>query len=91
MRPRPSNYVAWGNTDFLMKLYQKAKNEDMIKRDSKWTLVFEDFKSDYQSNIIRQNLMDLANIIEMSPKSCCIIQDSISSINFFLNIDKNCS
>ena len=72
MRPRPSNYVAWGSTDFLIKLYQNAKNMDLIKRDSKWTLVFEDFQSE---KFLKSSLMDLSNRIEMSSQSCCIIQD----------------
>ena len=45
MRPRPSNYIAWGTANELRSIYEKAKSADMIKRDSRWSLVFTDFNT----------------------------------------------
>ena len=81
MRPRPSNYVAWGSTDFLKKLYRKAKETGLVKRDSKWTLVFEDFQ---RAKFSKDELMDLANMIEMTPETCCILQNKFGS-KFFIS------
>jgi len=53
MRPRPSNYVAWGSTAAVTAAYEKAKDEMMVKRDTRWTLVFDDLKSaDFDLNIL---------------------------------------
>jgi hypothetical protein len=35
MRPRPSNFVAWGSTAALTAAYDRALKLDMVKRDSK--------------------------------------------------------
>ena len=42
MRPRPSNYIAWGTTSVLSRTFDRARNFDMVKRDSKWTFVFQE-------------------------------------------------
>ena len=43
MRPRPSNYIAWGTTSVLSRTFDRARNFDMVKRDSKWTFVFQEW------------------------------------------------
>jgi hypothetical protein len=78
MRPRPSNYVAWGSTSLLKSIYQKAKNMNMVKRDTKWTLVFNDFQS---HNFMQNSLMDMANLMSMTADTCCIILDKSSGGN----------
>ena len=35
MRPRPSNYVAWGSTEKVTEAYAKAKEMQMLKRDTR--------------------------------------------------------
>ncbi len=35
MRPRPSNYIAWGSTEGIKKAYRKAKEMQMLKRDTR--------------------------------------------------------
>ncbi len=35
MRPRPSNYVAWGSTEAIKAAYKKAKEMQMLKRDTR--------------------------------------------------------
>ncbi len=70
MRPRPSNYIVWGPTSLIKSTYQRAKEMDMVKRDTKWSLVFTDF----QGNTFSKNsLIDQTNILKMTDSSCCII------------------
>jgi hypothetical protein len=61
MRPRPSNYIAWGTTSVLGRAYERAQKLDMVKRDSKWTLVFEDFLS---NKFEVSNLTEGANLLQ---------------------------
>jgi hypothetical protein len=73
MRPRPSNYVAWGSASSLTGAYSKAKEMGMIKRDTRWTLVFTDLNSD-TFNI--GDLEDQTNFLEMKDaENCCIIKN----------------
>ncbi len=73
MRPRPSNYIAWGSTDSIKRAYAKAKEMQMLKRDTRWTLVFEDLKS---SSFNINDLEDQTNFLEMkSSDNCCIIMN----------------
>ena len=74
MRPRPSNYVAWGSTASLKTAYTKAKTMQMLKRDTRWTLVFEDLKS---AEFSMSELEDQTNFVEMKPTdvNCCIIRN----------------
>ena len=74
MRPRPSNYVAWGSTSALKTAYTKAKTMQMLKRDTKWTLVFEDLQSGMFG---ADELEDQTNFVEMKQTdvNCCIIKN----------------
>lgn len=68
MRPRPSNYIAWGTQDDLTNIYKQAKTKDMIKRDSKWTLVDTSFsKNEFPTN----DLLDWANFMTITEDTCC--------------------
>lgn len=73
MRPRPSNYIVWGSTDKVKEAYEKARTMDMLKRDIRWTLVFEDMKSgDFKNSL----LDDQTNFVEMTDgDNCCIIMN----------------
>ena len=73
MRPRPSNYIAWGNKASLTNAYDMAKKMQMLKRDTRWTLVFEDFAS---SSFNNDMLEDQTNFVHMTgDANCCIIQN----------------
>ena len=72
MRPRPSNYIVWGSQEELQDIYDKAKAKDMIKRDSKWTLVFNDFT---QVDFPQASLKDLTTLMTLTPESCCAVLD----------------
>ena len=83
MRPRPSNYIAWGSTQQLQEIYDKAKNKDMIKRDSKWTLVSTDFGG---NKLKQESLTDLATIITMTDDTCCPLLDKSDSMYYNINL-----
>jgi hypothetical protein len=79
MRPRPSNYVAWGSTAAIKDAYDKAKEMSMIKRDTRWTLVFDDFN---YGSFPKSSLTEQTNFLEMRAKdNCCIIKNEAG--NFF--------
>ena len=72
MRPRPSNYLVWGSQKELEDIYDKAKEKDMIKRDSKWTLIFNDFG---QVDFSQESLKDLTTLMTLTSESCCALLD----------------
>ena len=72
MRPRPSNYLVWGSQGELQDIYGQAKAKDMIKRDSKWTLVFNDFS---QVDFPPDSLKDLTTLMTLDSQSCCAVLD----------------
>ncbi len=85
MRPRPSNYVAWGSTTSIKQAYDKAKSMDMIKRDTRWTLVFEDFNF---ASFPKSSLSDQTNFLEMkNSDDCCIILNQQSTYNFICDYE----
>ena len=79
MRPRPSNYIVWGSTDAVKAAYDKARSMQMLKRDIRWTLVFEDMKSETFKN---SELDDQTNFVEMlDQENCCIIMNKPGETN----------
>ena len=78
MRPRPSNYIAWGTLEEITQIYKEGKAKDMIKRDSKWSLVTTNFAGQQFSQDL---LTDSANIFTMTQDTCCLIQEKAGSIN----------
>ena len=57
----------------VKEAYSKAQSLKMIKRDTRWTLVFEDF--DYGS-FSKNSLSDQTNFLEMRQgDNCCIIKN----------------
>ena len=56
----------------IKEVYTKANQSDLLKRDTRWTLVFEDFKSD---SFDLKKLADQTNILQMTDGSCCKILD----------------
>ena len=57
-----------GNTDMIKNVYSKAKKHQLLKRDTRWTLVFEDFNSD---TFDLNELEDQTNVLRMTDASCC--------------------
>ena len=57
-----------GNTDMIENVYSKAKKHQLLKRDTRWTLVFEDFNSD---TFDLNELEDQTNVLRMTDDSCC--------------------
>jgi len=43
MRPTPSYYIAHGSTAFLSELYTLARKRKMVRRDSRWNFVTQDW------------------------------------------------
>ena len=57
----------------VKEAYNKAKSMKMIKRDTRWTLVFEDFE---YSGFAKNALSEQTNFLEMRhPDNCCIIKN----------------
>ena len=73
-----------GSTDMIKDVYTKANESELLKRDTRWTLVFEDFKS--ESFDLKQ-LADQTNILQMTDGSCCKILDK--GITVYSNINKS--
>ena len=62
--------IITGNTDMIQEVYTKANESELLKRDTRWTLVFEDFSTDrFEIN----QLADQTNILKMPDRSCCKI------------------
>lgn len=77
MRPRPSNYVVWGSSLKVKEAYTKALGMDMLKRDTRWTLVFQDFK---HNDFSLDTVMNQTNFLQMEdPENCCIIMNKIGT------------
>ena len=75
MRPRPSNLVMWGSTKSITDTYKQALDVNMVKRDTKWTLIFDDFQSqEFDHKILTQN----TNVLALRPGSCCGILNEVS-------------
>lgn len=61
--------------------YNKAKSEGMLKRDTRWTLVFEDMKSREFTN---DGLEDQTHFVEMIDQdNCCKILNKKSQFCVF--------
>ena len=62
--------------DYILKVkeaYNKAKSMKMIKRDTRWTMVFEDFE---YGGFSKNSLAEQTNFLEMRHgDNCCIIKN----------------
>ena len=68
----------------IKDVYTKANQSELLKRDTRWTLVFEDFKSE---SFDLKRLADQTNILQMTEGSCCKILDK--GITVYSNINKS--
>ena len=66
----------------IKDVYTKANQSELLKRDTRWTLVFEDFKS--ESFDLKQ-LADQTNILQMMEGSCCKILDKGITVYSIIN------
>ncbi|XP_071539870.1 ionotropic receptor 25a [Panulirus ornatus] len=78
MRPSPSYYVILGNTDHLNTLFSKAMKNTLVTRDSRWTLVATDHKSD---EFDRDMLTESTGVTLMTPAEevCCTVRNRINN------------
>ena len=68
----------------MKEAYSKAQSMKMIKRDTRWTLVFEDF--DYGS-FSKNSLKEQTNFMEMRHgDNCCIIKNEQGNCQLSLDM-----
>ena len=60
--------IITGNTKMIQDVYTQANKSELLKRDTRWTLVFEDFNS---GTFDLNELEDQTNILRMTDDSCC--------------------
>ena len=77
MRPTPSYYIAHGDTETLKTVLEKAKAKKLMKRDSRWNLVSQDWDSSFPV----MELDTQVTFIEMTKGSCCIVLNKDSDCN----------
>ena len=70
MRPRPSNFVVWGQSKVVNNFYKAAKAKQLVTRDIRWTLIFTDFS---EPTFDYKELEQGANLILLNDDNCCII------------------
>ena len=56
----------------IQDVYQRANKSELLKRDTRWTLVFEDFEKSTVDTFVGQ-LKDQTNLLRMTTRSCCKI------------------
>ncbi len=77
MRPRPSNYVVFGKTKDVSSIFERAKSEGMLKRDTRWSLVFEDLRpdSDFDFRMLEDNTFVVA--VSQPQAACCVLTNQV--------------
>ena len=56
----------------IQDVYQRANKSELLKRDTRWTLVFEDFEKSTVDTFVGE-LKDQTNLLRMTTRSCCKI------------------
>ena len=69
LRPAPSFYVVFGDSNTLQDVIEKAISQKLMKRDSRWNLVLTDFNS----TLTTKHLEAMVTFLELSPASCCAV------------------
>uniref|UniRef100_T1IU70 Receptor ligand binding region domain-containing protein n=1 Tax=Strigamia maritima TaxID=126957 RepID=T1IU70_STRMM len=69
LKPAPSNYVVFGKGGYLQDVVKQARASSLIKKDSKWFLVYEDFNSNDKPDLSPEK----ATITYIQPRKdlCC--------------------
>ncbi|XP_037780308.1 ionotropic receptor 25a-like [Penaeus monodon] len=78
MRPAPSYYVILGSSKEISTLFDKAMQNDLVTRDSRWTLV----ATDYNPKVFdRQMLYGSTGVTVMAPTEqvCCVARRVVSA------------
>ncbi|XP_068205985.1 ionotropic receptor 25a-like isoform X1 [Palaemon carinicauda] len=74
MRPAPSYYVIIGTTEELNMLFSKALNNNLVTRDSRWTLVATDVKPKaFDFSLVTGTTA--VTLLVPSEKVCCTVRD----------------
>ncbi|XP_042887113.1 ionotropic receptor 25a-like isoform X1 [Penaeus japonicus] len=78
MRPAPSYYVILGSSKEISTLFDKAMQNDLVTRDSRWTLVATDYNPDVFD---RQMLYGSTGVTVMAPTEqvCCVARKEVSA------------
>ena len=78
MRPSPNHYVAYGSTDTLLRTFSEARTRQLVRRDARWTMVFQDWDV---KRFPRDQITSELTFVTMDSNQCCIIknQDTGSS------------
>ncbi|XP_069941255.1 ionotropic receptor 25a isoform X1 [Cherax quadricarinatus] len=73
MRPSPAYYVILGPMQDLISLFSKAVQQQLVTRDSRWTLVATDHKS---AKFDREALRESTGVTLMAPTQdiCCALR-----------------
>ena len=77
IRPAPSFYVVFGDSETLEKFVREAAELRLIKRDSRWNFVLTDFTGG--SSLSLDNIDTLVTKMTMTPDSCCIVLNKKSN------------
>jgi len=77
MRPTPSYYIAHGSTTFLSELYRRARNKTMVRRDSRWNFVTQDWG--LNSSFPSLEADPQVTFLQPLRSSCCILLQLPSS------------
>ncbi|PNF39891.1 hypothetical protein B7P43_G01962 [Cryptotermes secundus] len=72
MRPVPSYFVIFGDTENVIKLFKKAQDGKLVTRSERWNLVFTDFLYD---NFKQSSLNTLVSLITLDKDICCRLLD----------------
>ncbi|XP_068085158.1 ionotropic receptor 25a [Anabrus simplex] len=71
MRPTPSYYVIFADTENMNKLYDNAVKAELVVREERWNLVFTDFN---YANFDKGKLTMATSLIQLKKSFCCKIQ-----------------
>lgn len=72
MRPSPSYYVAHGTKNTIADIYSRAQQRSLVKRDARWTFVFQDWRS---SEFNLNSLSAQVVFMGMTEEDCCTVKN----------------
>ncbi len=82
MRPAPSYYVGHGDAAALANIYREAQRRQLVKRDARWTFVFQDWG--WEAGFVPQSeLGDVqVTLITLGGDDCCVVLDKAAGSEF---------
>lgn len=72
MRPSPSYYIAYGTTPTLTSVFNEARARSLLKRDARWTFVFQDWKFE---EFPLEDLDVQVTFFTMEGSDCCVVKN----------------